>query len=210
MTAVAASKRRRVTRGGRSISGRRRVIVVGAGCAALVAGVTAAFLSAPGAERPHPSAAAVQAWQAAIRQPVQHWGRIEVLGMQPAISDLRAGTGVPAVTIAGEARAWQSGLRDVRARMDAAMPPGGLLSAARLFDQAVVLYLQAAETVEQAASGPQAARLQLIDRAVRTAMRGDCAYDSASVVLQQARLDAGLGTTADFPDHTCASTGGGG
>jgi len=172
-------------------------------------GLAVVFLGVRGDESAAP-APSVQAWQAEIMPPVQHWGQIEILGMRPAISDLRAGTGVPAITVAGEARAWQSGLRDVRSGMDAAHPPAGLLAAARLFDQALALYLQAAETIERAASGPVEARVALIDRAVSTAMQADCVYDSASAVLQQARIEAGLGTTADFPDHTCSSTGGGG
>ena len=190
------------------VSTRRRIVVIAAGGCVLLAGLVVALRDNSGSGTV--SASSLQAWQAAIIPPVQHWGRIEILGMRPAISDLRAGTGVPAVTIAGEAAAWRSGLSEVRRQMDAATPPVQLVGAARLFDQALALYLQAADTVAGAASGPAATRLALIDQAVRTAMRGDCAYDSASVVLQRARVAAGLGVTADFPDHTCASAGGGG
>jgi hypothetical protein len=151
-----------------------------------------------------PDGAQIMALQTALHDPVQHWGRIEVLGMQPAISDLRTGTGVPATTIAAEARAWQDGLAQVGRQLDTIDAPARLAPAMTLFDQALGDYLRAGALVQQATAVEGPARSALLDDAVAAAQNGDCDYDDAGVAIQQARLRAGLGTTTDFPNHACA------
>jgi hypothetical protein len=154
------------------------------------------------------SPAQVTAFQAAAKDPIQHWGKIEVLGMRPAIADLRQGTGVPPALIAAEARAWEAGLADIGRQLDAIEVAADLRSTMALFQGALAEFLRSARFVEQAASVPGAARGALIDTAIAAAQHGDCLYDDGGVALQQARGRAGMGGTADFPSHPCASAGG--
>jgi hypothetical protein len=167
--------------------------------AAIVAAVTRSSLPARAGE--------ISAFQAAIHEPVQHWGRIEIYGMRPAIADLAGGTGdAPPAAIGAEARAWQNGFAQIGQQLDAATVPGYLSHAMALFKQALADYVHAARFVEQGAAINGEARTGLLDQAAAAAQSGDCAYDDASVAIQQARHDAGLGTTIDFPDHPCAGS----
>jgi hypothetical protein len=174
--------------------------VLAAGVCVVVAAIVA-VLTRPTTS---PRADQIDAFQAAIHAPVQHWGKVQVLGMRPAMGDLRRGTGVPAATIAQEAQAWQSGLALVGRQLDAVSVPPYLSHAMALFKQALAQYTDVAVLVQQAAATDGPARISLLDQAVASGLRGDCIYDDASVEIQQARRDAGLGTTRDFPDHPCA------
>jgi hypothetical protein len=185
---------------------RRSALIIGIGACVVVAGVVTAVTwpraTSTAADR-------ITAYQAAIKDPVQHWGRIEIYGMQAAISDLRAGTGVPAEAITGEAQAWRDALVQIRGQFIAADAPSELGPASAKFQQALALYLEAADTVKQATIAAPDVRQALIDRAVAAARQGDCVYDDASVDLQNARHSADLPTTPDFPNHPCAAAGAG-
>jgi hypothetical protein len=141
-------------------------------------------------------------YQSAIHDAVLHWGRIEIMGMQPAIADLRRG-GDDAPAIAGEAQAWQRGLSGIQASFARVRAPSSLLPSQRLFRAALGAYVDAAMTTVQAARASAAQRDAFIREAVQDAMRGDCLYDQAGVELQAARADADLPATPDFPDHLC-------
>ncbi|MDQ3758270.1 MAG: hypothetical protein M3394_10525 [Actinomycetota bacterium] len=145
---------------------------------------------------------AVLAYEKAILPIVSEWGRIEVQGMRPAISDLRTdGEGVPPDAIVTEAQAWQSALQGIRRRLAEQRPPSSLRPAARLFDQAVVRYLEAAEAFEQAARATGDAREAGIADGIDRVREGSRLYNEASMDLQAARRRAGLEPTPDFPDH---------
>jgi hypothetical protein len=175
-------------------------VVLAVGVCVVVAAIVA-MLNRPAAS---PHADQINAFQAAIHEPIQHWGKVEILGMRPAMGDLRRGTGVPPEAIGQEAQAWQAGLAQVGRQLDAATVPGYLSHAMTLFKQALAEYVHVAVSVQQAAATDGAARTGLLDQAAASALRGDCIYDDASVEIQQARHDAGLATTRDFPDHPCA------
>lgn len=154
-----------------------------------------------------PSKAQVLQYQDDILELVQEWGRIEVQGMRPAIADLRTeGEGIPAETIAGEARAWQAGLGRIRSDLRSVDVPDGLEEVAAGFDAAMGPYLEAAATFERAAAAADAAtREQLIEDGVEQVRRGARRYNEASMLLQAARRRVGLPPTDDFPDHPAAA-----
>lgn len=145
----------------------------------------------------------VSAYQKALFPLAEEWGRIEIQGMRAAISDLSDGDaeGIPAVTIAGEARAWQSSLRDLRTRIADLDAPKPLLPAERLFDRAIVRYIDAALEFEKAADGPEDQRRAGIDRGIDAALDGARLYNEASMILQRVRASVGLPETPDFPNH---------
>jgi hypothetical protein len=199
-TAAAPATRRRgnSTRTG----GVRRVVIAGLGLCAVVL-VAVAVL---GARTAGPRADEITAFEAAINEPIQHWGKVEVLGMRPAIFDLRRGAGVPATAIAQEAREWQKGLAQIGRQFDSVRAPSSESQALHLFKRALADYVNAAALVERAtAAEPGTARNALLDQAIAGAQHGDCVYDDGAVAIQQARQQAGLPTTIDYPDHPCAA-----
>jgi hypothetical protein len=145
----------------------------------------------------------VDAYQAAIKAPVQHWGKISALGMRPAVGDLQSGTGVPPAMIAGEARAWQAGLRQIRQQMHDAQPAPALRHAGDLFDQSLQIYLHAAQLFEQAAAGSSSDAPPLVRAGILEAAHGDCVFDDAAIEVQKARRGAGLDTDPDLPNAPC-------
>jgi hypothetical protein len=194
----------------RSVGRTRRLSLRASSVMALAAVALLAGLVAVSREaQPGPSAGDISAYQDSIHAAIQHWGQIEIYGMQPAIADLRNGRGVGPEAIGGEAAAWGRGLEQVRQQLQGVTPPSGLSHAADLFQEALGKYLQVAKLVEQATAVDGAARLELLDHAALLGRSGDCVYDNASVDLQNARVAAGLGTTADYPDHQCSTPSGG-
>jgi hypothetical protein len=193
---LSASRRPGARRG----SLRWAVPVVVAGAAAVVAGVAA--LSSGSSSGPPGSS--VHAYDAAIAAPVQHWGKIATLGMRAALGDLQSGQGVPRSMIAGEARAWQGGLDQVRTQMRAVPVPPSLHSAASRFDQALQAYLDAARLFEQAADGRGDVDT-LVRQGVGVLGSADCAFDDAAVDVQQALRNAGLPADAALPDEPCSA-----
>jgi hypothetical protein len=184
---------------------RRRVprlawLVAAGGVAALVAAIV---IAAQRSQDSPPTRAEVERYQSAIKGPLDHWGKIEDLGMRPAVADLQSGNGVPPPLIAGEARAWQSGLKQIRQQMHDAGAPAPLGHAADLFDQSLQLYLRAAEVFEQAAAGPQSDAPPLIRAGVQKAQQGDCIFDDAALEVQKVRRSVGLGTDSGLPNAPC-------
>ena len=148
---------------------------------------------------------AIEAYEAKLKPIVEEWGRIEVQGMRPAITDLLGGQ-FPPETVAGEARAWQSGLLELQGKLTALAAPKPLAKAKALFKKAMVRYIDAAKLFEQAADGPPADRKAGVDRGIAAATDGDRLYNQASMVLQKARHHVGLPTTPDVPDHPAGQT----
>jgi hypothetical protein len=183
---------------------RRVVAVLVLGGVAVVAVVTAwATRSGPGEAV---SRDEVLAYQEGILGHVRQWGRIEVQGMRPAVADLQSKGGVPAESIAGEARAWQTAFRRIRRDLRAVHAPGELAAVAAAFDRAIADYLRAAATFERAAStAPGAEQDRLVDDGLAVVRRGAARYNEASMLLQAARRAAGLPPTDDFPDQPAAA-----
>jgi hypothetical protein len=179
----------------------RRTVVaaMAAGVVAVVAVVVAAVVLRA-ADDDGPSRAEVETYEEAILPLVREWGRIEVQGMRPAVADLQSGEGVPAATVAGEARAWHAAFERLRSQLRAVAAPEGMEEVAHGFDRAMADYLEAAATFEQAASAADAEeRSRLVDRGITVVQRGADRYDDASALLQEARRSVGLPPTDDFP-----------
>jgi hypothetical protein len=180
--------------------GRSRRAAIGIVALLLAAGaVTAGLVLNRGSDLRAPT---IERYQKAMLPLVTEWGKIEIQGMRPAISDLSSGEGVPASLIGGEARAWQGGLTDLRAKIQKVAAPKQLAQASALFDQSIAKYLDAAVTFEHAADGPEGdARTKAIDQGIKLASDGAAIYNRASLIIQSARHRAGLPPSPDFPDH---------
>lgn len=125
------------------------------------------------------------------------WGRLEVQGMRPAISDLQAGEGVPADMIAGEARAWSAAMDEIGGRLKALPSNAGLRSIRGALIAAAGLYAQAAERFAVAAEAPAGPdRDAAISRGIELAIRGANEFTAAKGTLDD--LAADLGLKADY------------
>jgi hypothetical protein len=145
---------------------------------------------------------ALLAYQAKLLPLVQHWGRIEIQGMRPAIADLQdPAEGVPDQSIGAETNAWNSALVAIRKDIRAVRPPPALRKSSLLFDQSIVKYIDAALLFRQAVAATGEARDALIQQGIDTAMKGAGLYNEASILLQRARRSVGLPLTSDFPDR---------
>jgi hypothetical protein len=169
----------------------------------LVAGAIGVFalLSGGSDGKPDAGRAEIEAYEAKLLPLVQEWGRIEIQGMRPAISDLVSGEGVPPETVGGEARAWRAGFVDLRKKIAEVPAPPALARAKLLFDRAMVRYIAAAEEFERAADGPVEQRQAGIDKGIAAATDGAALYNDASLQLQAARKRVGLPPSKDFPNH---------
>jgi hypothetical protein len=147
----------------------------------LVAAVAALATAAPPAASSSSTRDALAAYQERVVPVVKDWGSIEVLGMRPAIADLRAGDelGAPAV-VAAEARAWRAGLSKDRAALASARPPAELADAARLLDRAMAGYLRATDLFLAATGAVGSSRARLVEEGIRTVSAGARTYDEAS------------------------------
>lgn len=164
--------------------------------AVVLAGVGAtASLGGGGAD-----AASVVAYEQRVLPVVKDWGSIEVLGMRPAVADLRAGTtmGAPDV-VRAQARAWRAALLVDRDRLRAARPPASLRRMAKLLDESLALYLRAVDDFTAATTVSGAARLARIEAGIARAREGAEIYDEASAVLAAVRRDVGLPASTGFP-----------
>jgi len=194
---MSATTARRVR--GRRNALRSRIAMTAVLAAALVAALLLAIFL-PSGGRDHPSAAEVKRYEAAILAPVKDWGSVEVLGMRPSVRDLLGGKGsLPANAVLAESRAWLTAFAHDRELIAAVRPPTGLGRCRGLMLRALDKYADAARTFGQAAQTPLAQRRPVIEAAIASATAGDDLFDQASAVLQQARLDAGLGISPDFP-----------
>lgn len=206
MTATAATRGRATTMGAVTKNGRRLLaglapfllIAVGVGAARLLGGGDGASPAARDA---------VVRYQEAVHPITVEWGKIEILGMRPAIGDLREEGGVPAETIAGEARHWQATLSSLREQLRAVEAPLRLRRAAVLFDESIVLYIDAARIFERAASSTGEEQARGIEDGIAKVRQGTQRFNQAAVQLQDARRQVGLGPTDDFPKEPASGEG---
>lgn len=172
------------------MNGRRLLLVL---LAAAMAAVVAAVAVAPSrAGDRRLDRAAADGYDDALRPIVDEWGRIEVQGMRPAVADLRAGDGVPAEAIAGEAAAWAAAFRAIDERLSSLVVPRALASAHADLRSALRDYAVASQRFEAAAYAEGSERERAIDGGVAMAARGADRFDLALARVDRARADAGL------------------
>lgn len=149
------------------------------------------------------TSSAVVTYQAQVVPIVKDWGSVEVMGMRPAVADLRTGTdlGRPEI-VAVQARAWRAALETDRAKLAALTPPAELRPMAALMDASMGLYLQAVQRFLDATAATGAQRGALLDQGIAAAREGADVYDRASAVLHQVRRAHGLPVTTEFPHGT--------
>lgn len=206
MTASAAASGRAATMGAVTTN-RRRFLAALAPFLLIAVGVGAArLLEGDGAASPAARDAVVR-YQEAVHPITVEWGKIEILGMRPAIGDLREEGGVPAETIAGEARHWQATLASLREQLAAVQAPARLERASALFDESIALYIEAARLFEAAASATGSAQEQGIADGITKVRQGTARYNEAAMAIQDARRRVGLATTEDFPDKPATGEG---
>lgn len=206
MTATAAATGRAATMG--AVTTNRRRLLAGLAPFLLIAvGIGAArLIGADGGTSPAERDAVVR-YQEAVHPITVEWGKIEILGMRPAIGDLREEGGVPAETIAGEARHWQATLATLREQLAAVEAPLPLRRAAALFDESIVLYIDAARNFERAASSTGDAQVRGIEDGIAKVREGTQRFNQAAVQLQDARRQVGLAPTDDFPKEPASGEG---
>lgn len=141
----------------------------------------------------------VLTYQQAVHPLTVEWGKIEILGMRPAIGDLREEGGVPDEAIVVEARQWQATLADLRAQLAAVTPPPALERASALFDDSIAGYIDAARIFEAAASATGDIRERGIVEGIERVRAATKVFNEAALVLQDVRKRIGLGLTDDFP-----------
>jgi hypothetical protein len=141
------------------------------------------------------------AYEDALTPVVKDWGSIEILGMRPAIADLRAGTefGRPEL-VAVQARAWRAALELDRRKLTDLSPPTALRQTHELLLDSMDRYLAATASFLAATAADAADRERLIDEGIRRAKDGAQVYNRASALLQSSRRELGLGSSPTFPD----------
>jgi hypothetical protein len=182
----------------------QRRLAVSAAVVVLVVALTGAGLAArvsDSASTSRGSTAELLAYERALLPVAKDWGSIEVLGMRPAVADLRTGgpLGRPDL-VATQARAWLAALQADRDKLRALAAPASVRAAGPLLDRSIALYVDAASSFLAAATGPVTERVARIERGIDQARRGALLYNDASAVLQAARRAHGLPPTPDFPD----------
>lgn len=150
---------------------------------------------------PATTAAELVAYEDALAPVVKDWGSIEILGMRPAIADLRAGTdlGRPEL-VAVQARAWRAALALDRRKLVELRAPGALRQTRDLLLDSMDRYLAATASFLAATAAQGVERERFIDAGIRHAKDGAQVYDRASALLQAARREVGLGPSQTFPD----------
>jgi hypothetical protein len=144
------------------------------------------------------SSVEVETWEHRIEGPATTGGFVIQQGMKPAVAALVRGEGA---VVAMQAVGWTQQLRTVRQKFAASAPPVGLEAAARSFDEALALYIDAAERIGAVGVAmEQPVRDKLLSDAIAVARRADARYDEASAALQRARRARGLEPTTRFPD----------
>lgn len=164
-----------------------------------VLAATVFLLRPPGGNRPRP--AELEAFSDGLAPIVQSWGSVEILGMRMAIGDLRDGeeTGIPAMAIAAEARAWQASFAQNREDLDALGVPRGLEEVVRLLHASLDRYVAAAEAFGLAARTVADGGALDLDAGISAAAEGAELFDRAAVLFQQIRRSAGLAPDPTFP-----------
>lgn len=155
----------------------------------------------PDLQPPAVTAPELVAYEEALTPVVTDWGSIEILGMRPAIADLRAGTelGRPEL-VAVQARAWRAALDLDRRKLIDLSPPKALRQTHELLLDSMDHYLAATASFLAATAAEAADRERLIDEGIRQAKDGAQVYNQASTLLQAERRQLGLGPSPTFPD----------
>lgn len=206
MSVVAAvSSRVRPDVGRRRLAGSGAVLAVAALVLTVLA-VWAAVGPSSGVRRTSsvaPSAAQLAAYENAILPTVQDWGSVVVLGMRPAVGDLRgpSAAALPRSLVIPQAQAWAAALRADREKLRAVPVQPGLDAAARLFDRSLLRYLDAAALFGRAAALSPAAGTRYVDAGVAAATAGDRLYNQASALLQAAHRRLGQPANPNFPNR---------
>ena len=176
-----------------------------AGVAAAFVGlsvVAAAISATQSRDEPSLTEARLTAYQQAIHAHLRLGGRTVEQGMKPAVADLLKPGDVPLSAIAEESEAWVRDLTNVRARVAEIAPPEELREVARLFDVAMVQYVEAARLFGEAASADALQRTPIAERGIAKAREADRTYDDASRVIQRWYRRFGNDPTPNFPDPT--------
>jgi hypothetical protein len=141
----------------------------------------------------------VLTYEAQVLPIVKDWGSVEVLGMRPAVADLRSGgaLGAPDV-VAAQARAWRGALLADRTKLREARPPRVLRQMAALLDDSMSRYLLAVDFFESATKLMGRSRLVRIDEGIARAKEGARLFDDAARVLAKVRRDLGLPPSIGF------------
>lgn len=155
---------------------------------AVVGGVLAAVLSS---EAP-PDPAEVQAFTTGLVPIVQDWGAVEILGMRPAVADLRDGTGVPPITIVTEAQAWQAAFDGYERDLEALGTPRGLEDVVAQLRLSLSRYRDAAAAFEAAAAAAAEGQAFDLDVGIDAASEGAETFDDAVATLNLVRRAVGL------------------
>lgn len=182
----------------------RRVLVVTAAVAAVVALAVASLALTRDDERPAPRPALTQeqylAWERAILPELQAGGKTVEHGMKAAIDDLVNRHVVPPAVIAKEADAWAESLTATRGRVAAVATPEVLLPARDDFVAALDAYVAAAREFRAAAlapAGPE--RDRLLQSGIAHGERADEVYDRGGFLVQDVRRSVGLTESDNFP-----------
>ena len=144
-------------------------------------------------------ASEIDAYSSVLAEVADSWGAIEVLGMRPAVADLRTGEGVPADAIVTQTRAWRSSFDDYRRDLEAMDVPHGLQEAHRLFLTALDRYHDAARLFGDAAQRASHGQSFDVETGIEAAKVGADLFDRAATELQQVRARAGLPAHPAFP-----------
>jgi hypothetical protein len=156
-------------------------VLLGGFALLLLASVAALAAADPRGSSPSSTRAALAAYQERVVPVVKDWGSIEVLGMRPAIADLRAGDelGAPEV-VAAEARAWRAGLAKDRLALASAAAPHELDDVVRLLDQAMAGYVKATDLFLSSTEVAGSDRARLVEQGISAVTSGARTYDEAS------------------------------
>ena len=185
----------------RARQGRSATLVVAGAMAAVFAGVAGLGLLASrnDAEQTDRLRRELVAYEDAIAPAAQAAGRAIVAGIRPDLADFVAGRITPEVWRADMAARAQE-FSSARERIAAVRPPAVAKDAAARFDEAMSLYVQAAQALAQAGLVDGDARQRALDRGAELGEEGDRVYDRGAAVLQAARRSLGLPPSNRFPD----------
>ena len=178
-------------------------LIRGAGAlaaAAMVVVALAAFV--PRTSSDADRRAALTRYEDAVAGPAREGGFVIQEGLKIGLAQVGSGQ---AGNVTFQAVGWVNQLEDVRTRFSGAatrLHDPQLKAAADAFDEALVLYKRAAETIGAAAiAAPDSEpRTRLLEQAGATGRQADARFDEASALMQQIRRSLGLAPTSRFPD----------
>ena len=141
----------------------------------------------------------VRAFSEGLAPIVQSWGSVEILGMRPAVADLRDAGGVPAGAIVTEAQAWQEAFAQNRRDLAALGIPAGLEDVVRMLEASLDHYIAAAKAFEAAAARVEDGASPDLDAGIDEAAAGAELFDRAAALLQELRRSPGLAPDPSLP-----------